>query len=249
MNLSDDFTIGEHRSYRSFDTHDVFTSFRVVVETSDLYIRALKNLQKEARSLIVECRSQIERSIARRPEFLTNLDPMEVAPFDTPVVAKMIHAGKKAGVGPMAAVAGTVAEFVGRNLLPSSEEIIVENGGDVFIHVKRPIVIGIYAGKITLGAKFGIKIGPTLIPTGVCTSSAKIGPSISFGRTDAATVVSSDVSLADAVATGLGNRIKTTRDLKPAVQWACNLDGVQGALAIFEDKIAVQGDLELVPIG
>jgi uncharacterized protein len=249
MNLPDDFTISEHRSYRSFETHDVFTSFRVVVETSDLYIRALKNLEKEARSLIVECRSQIERSIAKRPEFLTSLDPLDAAPFDSPVATKMIQVGKKAGVGPMAAVAGAVAEFVGRNLLPLSEEIIIENGGDIFVYVKRPIVIGIYAGKTAIGANFGIKIGPTVIPTGVCTSSAKIGPSVSFGRTDAATVVASDVSLADAVATGLGNRIKTARDLKPGVQWACNLSGVQAALAICGDKIAVQGDLELVPIG
>ena len=248
MNLSDNFIIGEHRSYRSFERHDVFTSFRVVVETSDLYIRALKNLENEARSLIIECRSQIERSIARRPEFLTSLDPIDAAPFDTPVAIKMIHAGKKAGVGPMAAVAGAVAEFVGRNLLASSDEIIVENGGDIFIHVKRPIVIGVYAGETTLGARFGIKIGPTVIPTGVCTSSAKIGPSTSFGRADAATVVSSDVSLADAVATGLGNRIKTTKDLESGVQWACKVDGVQAALAICEDKIAVLGDVELVPI-
>lgn len=249
MNRLSKITIFEPRTYRSFEENDIFTSFRVVVETSDIYIRALKNLKDQAKALIIECRAQIEDAIHRRPEFLTSFDPIDLDPLDSPVALRMIDAGTKAGVGPMAAVAGAVAEYVGRNLLPMSSEVIIENGGDIFVHVKCPVVIGIHAGESPLSDKVGIKIGPTVLPIGVCTSSGKIGPSTSLGKADAATVVSFDVSLADAVATGLGNRIRATRDLESAVKWATNIYGVMAALAIFEDKMAVSGDVELTPIG
>jgi hypothetical protein len=148
----------------------------------------------------------------------------------------------------MASVAGAVAEFVGRSLLRLSDEVIVENGGDVFIHVKRGVTVGVFFFFSFFTGKIGIKIGPTSLPVGVCTSSANVGPSTSFGRAEAATVVSFDSSLADAVATGLGNRVMKNSDLEPAVSWATNIDGVLGALAIMEDKMAISGDIELTPI-
>ncbi len=249
MNYSSEIIIAEPRTYRSFGNDDVFISFRVVVDTSDLYIKALHNLEDQARSFIIECRTQVEDSIRRRPEFLTSFDPIDPGPLDSSVALRMIEAGKKAGVGPMAAVAGAVAEFVGRNLLPLSDEVIVENGGDIFVHVKRSIVIGVHAGASPLSGKLGIRIGPTTMPVGICTSSAKVGPSTSLGKTDAATVVSYDASLADAVATGLGNRIKSADDIKSAVEWAMDVDGVLAAMAIFEDKLAVSGAIELTPVG
>jgi uncharacterized protein len=249
MNRLSQITILEPRTYRSFEENDLFTNFRVVVETSDIYIMALKNLEAQAKALIIECRARIEDAIHRRAEFLTSFNPIDPDPLDSPVALRMITAGTKAGVGPMAAVAGAVAEYVGRYLLPMSSEIIIENGGDIFVHVKHPVVIGIHAGKSPLSDKIGVKIGPTVIPAGVCTSSGKIGPSTSLGKADAATVVSLDVSLADAVATGLGNRINAARDLESAVNWATNINGVVAALAIFEDKMAVSGDIELTPIG
>jgi len=243
-----DIIICEPRTYRSPEDKDGFTSFRVVVETSDLFIMALKNLSDQARNSTLECRAQIEDAIRRRPEFLTSYKPLKPDELDSPIVLRMINASRKAGVGPMASVAGAVAEFVGRNLLLLSDEVIVENGGDVFIHVKRGVTVGVFAGTSFFTGKIGIKIGPTSLPVGVCTSSAKVGPSTSLGRVDAATVVSFDSSLADAVATGLGNRVMKNSDLEPAVSWATNIDGVLGALAIMEDKMAISGDIELTPI-
>ncbi|MDR3604390.1 MAG: UPF0280 family protein [Syntrophaceae bacterium] len=248
MNCSPNIVVAEPRIYRSFANDDVFTNFRVVVDTSDLYIKALSNLADQAKAFVMECRAQIEDSIARRLQFLTSFDPIDTDPLDSSAPTRMINAAEKAGVGPMAAVAGAVAEFVGRNLLQLSREIIVENGGDIFVHVNRPVVIGIHAGTSPLSDKLGIKIGPTTMPLGICTSSAKVGPSTSLGKADAATVVSYDVSLADAVATGLGNRIKSARDMKSAVEWAMSVDGVLAALVIFEDKLAVSGDIELTPV-
>ncbi len=248
MNRSSNIVVAEPRTYRSFTNGDIFTTFRVVVDTSDLYIKALSNLEDQAKVFILECRAQIEDSIARRLQFLRSFDPVEADPLDSPTSTRMIEAAKKAGVGPMAAVAGAIAEFVGRNLLQLSPEIIVENGGDIFVHVKRPVVIGIHAGTSPISGKIGIKIGPTAMPLGICTSSANVGPSTSLGKADAATVVSYDVCLADAVATGLGNRIKSARDMKSAVEWAMGVDGVLAALTVFDDKLAVSGAIELTPV-
>ena len=188
--------------------------------------------EKETEALIKKYRAQIEWAIARRPEFLTSLKPLEEDPADSPIVASMIRAGKKAGTGPMAAVAGAVAEFVGKELLQWSPEVIIENGGDIFLKVARPIVVGIFAGNSRFSGRFGIQVQPTILPIGICTSSGRVGPSLSLGVSDAATIISKDTALADAVATAMGNRIRSDHDLKAAVEWAMTIPGVEGALAV-----------------
>lgn len=236
------------RTYRDFGTADGFTNFRVVVETSDLYVKALKPLARETEILVRECRDQIEAAIARRPEFLNSLAPLEADPGDSPAVRRMIEAGKKSGTGPMAAVAGEVAEYVGKGLLDKSAEVIIENGGDLFIHVKRPVIVGLFAGESQFSGKIGIQIQPTPVPVGVCTSSATIGPSLSLGGADCATVVSRDTPLADAMATAMGNRVRKPADLRDAVEWAMSVPGVDGALTVLGDTIAALGEIELVPL-
>jgi ApbE superfamily uncharacterized protein (UPF0280 family) len=243
-----DSTIFEPRTYRAFDHSGRLKSFRVVVETSDLYIKAHSVLEKETEQLIRSCRGQIEAAIARRPEFLKSLVPIEEHPADAAVALQMVRAAKKAGTGPMAAVAGAVAEFVGRALLDLSPEVIVENGGDIFLMVSQPIVVGVFARNSPFNNRMGIKLDPTPIPVGVCTSSGTVGPSMSFGIADCATIISRDVSLADAVASGLGNRIQGPSDLTRAVEWAMKIPGVDAALAILDEKMAALGDIELVPL-
>lgn len=238
----------EPRLYRNFGPEDDFRSFRVTVDTSDLYVKALSSLEAETEGLIRECRSLIERSIERRPEFLKSLTPIETSPGESVVTTRMILAGRKAGVGPMAAVAGAVAEYVGRGLMNLSDEVMIENGGDLFVFVKRDIVVGVHAGSSPFSEKIGLKIEPTAIPVGISTSSGRVGPSRSFGKADAATVLSHDPTLADAVATALGNRISGTDDLGPACQWAMSIDGITGCLAILDDKMAALGKISLVPV-
>jgi len=74
------------------------------------------------------------------------LVPLEPEPSAPEVVRLMCWAGKNAGVGPFAAVAGAVAELVGLGLLGHTEEVVVENGGDIFMQVKRKRVVAVYAG-------------------------------------------------------------------------------------------------------
>lgn len=236
------------RTYRDFLEADRFKTFRVVVETSDLYVKALLNLEGEAERLVRQCRCQIETAIAARPEFLTSMTPLPETPGDALPVVRMLRAGWKAGTGPMAAVAGAVAEFVGRGLLMWSPEVIVENGGDIFLQVEQPVVVGLIAGMSPFSGRIGLRVPATPLPLGVCTSSATVGPSTSLGKADAVTIVSKDTALADAVATAAGNLIRRPSDLKRAVEWTLTIPGVDGAVAVMGDKIAAMGDIELVPI-
>lgn len=237
--------IVEPRNYRDFGKNERFQTFRVVVEQTDLYVRAGVVAKEQAERLVRSCRREVEQAIARRSEFASSMTPIEEDEFDGPTVLRMIGAARKAGTGPMAAVAGAIAERVGRELLTVSDELIVENGGDIFVKVDTPVVVGLYAGKSPFSNRIGIKAQPGL-PLGICTSSRTVGPSLSLGAADAATVVSRDTALADAVATALGNRINGHADLKRAVEWAVSVPGVESAVAIIGEKLALQGDLELV---
>lgn len=236
------------RTYRTYYDSGRFCSFRVTVETSDLYVKALKRLDRETERLVRDGRGQIKEAILRRPEFLNSLSPLDEDPKDSPMVLSMIRAAQKAGTGPMAAVAGAVAEFVGRRLLELSPEIIIENGGDIFAKIHGPLTCGIFAGSSPFSQRLGIRISETGLPVSVCTSSGSVGPSRSFGRADAAVAISNSASLADAAATAMGNRIQHHRDLRAGVEWAMSIKGVKGAVAVLGDEMVALGDLELIPI-
>ncbi len=236
------------REYRDFSIHGRFETFVVKVESSDLYIKALKKLEREAHDLIVEARAQVELEILRRPEFLRTLAPIPELGDEKFAPQRMLRASKKAGVGPMAAVAGAVAEYVGRGLMEYSEEVMIENGGDIFMRVYHETIVGVVAPGSPFSGKLGLRLPPSPLPIGVCASSATVGPSLSKGRANCAMVISRDAPLADAVATAMGNRINEERDLQNAIDWALTIEGVSAALAIIGDKIAVKGDLGLVPL-
>ncbi len=224
-------------------------AFEVRVGTSDLYLRADRDLSREALAALRTVRGHIEAHAAERPAFATALAPLDAPPGMPSVVEAMYAAGRSAGVGPLAAVAGAVAGAVGRELRRWTREVLVENGGDIYAELEEETVIGLFAGPSPLSGRVGLRIAPEDTPLGVCTSSGTVGPSLSFGRADAATVVARDPALADAVATALGNRIRSAPDLEPAVSWATGVPGVLGAVAVLGDRLAAMGAVELVPLG
>jgi ApbE superfamily uncharacterized protein (UPF0280 family) len=236
------------RFYRAFEIGaQRRVPFRVCIATTDLYLRADRDLSAEAFAAARRARRQIEAHIVRRPAFATSLEPLE-PPGEpiAPILASMYAAGRAAGVGPMAAVAGAVAEAVGRELRGHSREVMVENGGDVYLDLEEEAVVGLLTGPSPFGEKLGMRVAPNSTPLGVCTSSATVGPSRSFGRADAATAVSRDTALADAVATRLGNRFRGTDDLESHIDWAVAISGVLGAVVVIGDRLAAAGDVELV---
>lgn len=224
-------------------------SFRVAVKETDLHIHAAQNLEREALNAILTHRGYLETYIGRWPGFATAMVPWRIEGPAPDIVREMAWAGQMCGVGPMAAVAGVMAQAVGRALLRESEDVMVENGGDVFIRLTNPVTVAIYAGKSPLSMRIGLRLAETPQALGICTSSGTVGHSTSYGAADAVCVVSDSCALADAAATAVGNRISARGDLQPAVDFGSAIQGVKGLVAIIEDAIAIWGDLEVVPIG
>lgn len=236
------------RHYRKRVKPGELTTFEVAVKETDLFVSAEKKLDKETKDLVFEARHQIESYIRLHPEFLTTLHPYPVDPYAPPLVREMIECTRLVGVGPMAAVAGTIAQFVGHGLLDFSSQVIVENGGDIFLKVDRGATISIFAADSPLSEKVGLLVSPKRMPLGVCSSSGTVGHSFSSGVADVGCVVASSAAFADGAATALCNMIHGPRDLKRVGAWAEKTKGVLGVLVILGDKLATWGDIELVAL-
>jgi ApbE superfamily uncharacterized protein (UPF0280 family) len=236
----------QERTYRSLVNDDRLRSFRVAVKETDLLVRSKKLLEKEARDLVLKYRLPLERYIEDHPEFLHCLVPFAKDRFAPPIVRTMIEAGRKAGVGPMAAVAGAIAEYVGKDLLSLTDEVIVENGGDIFINAASPLIVAVYAGESPLSNKLGIRITCSGDPLGVCTSSGTVGHSLSFGKADAVVVISDSAALADAAATSIGNKVTGKRDVAATIDFGKEIEGVQGIVVVIDDELGVWGKMELI---
>ena len=235
----------EPRTYRHWIEGDDLIAFNVTVKETDLYIRALRNLKRKAHRLVLKYRSQLEEYIERNPNFLTSLEPIPV-PEDAPhIVKQMALAAQEAQVGPMASVAGAIAELVGNELLDFSPEIIVENGGDIYLKSLKKRVIGIYAGKSPLSGKIGLEINSPETPLGICTSSGTVGHSLSYGSADAVVVVAASATLADAAATAIGNMIKKPDDITSGIEFAQSINKLKGLVVIKDEHIGIWGDIKL----
>lgn len=233
------------RTYRNQLRPHGLTTFQVAVRETDLYIASNRDLSKQASDAIHVYRSHIENYIKLHPEFHSSLSPLPDDTFAPAIVRSMLSASSWAGVGPMATVAGAMADFVGCHLLQFSPEVIVENGGDIYLNCQKELIVGIFAGESPLSNKVAIKVAPTKMPLGICTSSGTVGPSLSFGRADAVCVVSKSAALADAAASQIGNRIKSGKDIQPAIHLGTKISGITGILIIIEDQMGAWGDIEL----
>jgi len=239
----------EPRTYRTRMARPGLTGFRVEVRETDLWVLAGQDFSREVRELVIQERQQLEAYIGGHPAFLTSLTPWPEDPFAPALVREMIAAAAIAQVGPMAAVAGALAARVGRYLAPLSPEVIVENGGDIYLVVTQPATVALFAGKSPLSHKVGLRLDPAVSPLGVCTSSATVGHSLSFGKADAACVLAQNTALADAAATALGNRIQGPDSIAPGLDWLASLPDILGAVVIVGEKLGAWGQVELVPLG
>ena len=237
--------LGDIRFYRNWGESEDLISFNVAVKETDLYILAQKNLKRKAYKSVSKYRVILEKYIQRNPSFKNSLEPF-LTGKDAPLIVKeMAEAGRKTGVGPMAAVAGAIAEFVGKDLLDHSPEVIVENGGDIFIKSSKVRRIGIYAGDSSFTKKIAIEILPEKTPLGVCTSSGTVGHSLSLGKADAAVVISPSTILADASATAIGNLVQDESDILQGIEFATKIKGIKGVLIIKNGKMGIWGDVNI----
>jgi uncharacterized protein len=236
------------RTYRECVSTENLVSFSLSVKETDLFISASENLEKEAKDAVLQARLTIENYINKNPDFKHSLVPLPFDRFAPEIIKKMLRASSASGVGPMAAVAGAVAEHTGTELLKYSTEVIIENGGDIFFKISRDVTVGIFAAESPLSEHIGIKISSSENPFSVCTSSGRVGPSLSFGSADAVTIKSASPTLADAAATAIGNMIEKHSDIQRGIDEAKKISMIDGVLIIKDEHLGVWGNMELVSL-
>lgn len=244
--------MAQRRFYRTVMGEGRFSYCTVMVQESDLWIGYAPHtvdsqaLIKEAARVLRRCRSEI--LCYPDPAFLTSFAPLipqekSVSPF----LERMLNSSFLSGTGPMASVAGALAQEVGTQLKEkfSLEEIVVENGGDLFVDVLKPLTIAVFAGKNPLSGKIGLVVGPEHCPLGVCTSSATVGHSYSFGAADAVVVACHDAALSDGYATAFCNKVHSEADVEVVADEMNTIGQILSALVLLDTKLALCGQLEV----
>lgn len=219
------------RTYRTFTYREAV--FRIFCEKFDAVTVE-----------IVRQRRILEEYIARHPDFRQSLEPLELLAGAPEVAQSMARAAKLVGVGPMAAVAGAMAQFAGRAALDAgAREVIVDNGGDIYIRAVEPVIIGLKTGTADLGDRLAFSLQADEMPISICSSSGKMGHSMSLGECDLATVVAKDAALADAAATQAANLVRDVGDIDAALENIAGIEGVDGVMIIKGARVGLAGKL------
>lgn len=235
----------EERFYRN----QVLSKFKLEVShrESDLLICTDKNIDRNlAKNILIKYYKEIERYGKKNSLFLNSLSPLEEDKDAPVIVKKMMESSFLAGIGPFSSVAGAIAFYVGGELLRFCDEVIVENGGDIFLKINEDKQIGVYLGDKFEIENLTLKIKKRNYTFGISSSSSCIGHSLNFGRADLVTVIAKDAIIADSFATSLSNKIKKIEDISKILEKVKNVPLIEGVLAAFEGKIFLWGDLEIV---
>jgi hypothetical protein len=219
------------RVYRSFVHKEA--SLQICCEAFDVVTRE-----------IVRQRAILEEYIRRHPHFQHSLEPVAVNADAPEVARRMARAASRVGVGPMAAVAGAMAQLaVEAAIKAGAEEAIVDNGGDIYLQIVEPVIIGLYPGESEQISRLAFSLQACDTPLSICSSSGKMGHSLSLGYCDLATVVAKDAALADAAATLAANLVKTVGDVEPALNQIVSIEGVSGVLIVKDGHTGLAGKL------
>jgi ApbE superfamily uncharacterized protein (UPF0280 family) len=202
-----------------------------------------KGIQK-AKDAITHHRRNLEDYIKTNPNFFYTFKPV---PIPTgPLVAKlMAEAAEEANVGPMAAVAGVLADLAVKDMTTIGCKVaVMENGGEISAVSNTPIDVAVAAGDEPLSKRFGFRL--TEFPMGVATSSGRFSHAFSFGDAEAATVFCKNAGLADATATAVCNVVKG-EDSRAAIQAGINkafsIEGVEGVLIVYKGFTGTAGKI------
>ena len=235
----------QERAYRGLIEPKELYNTTVIEKETDLFIVSSNEFKHQEK--VREIRKIISDYILIRPEFQTSLSPIASDEFAPDMIKHMISVSKQANVGPMAAVAGAVSQYLGE-FIDFNSEIIIENGGDIYLKSRDDRIISIYAGESSFSNRVGIKIKSEDTPLGICTSAGKVGHSLSFGNTDAVVVISEDTLLADVTATSIGNIVKTKEDIRDGLEFGKSISGILGIVIIIDEELGAWGEIELVSI-
>lgn len=234
------------RFYRQeFQTNGLY-SFQVKVLESDLFIICDRDLSTMALNNLNRTRGEIQEHIERNPVFLHSLTPVKTV-SDSKIIERMEHASDLFGVGPMATVAGAVAQCMAEELSPHCSHLIIENGGDICLKSEKPVTVSVYAGEDSpFGNRLRFRVKPEGNLMGICTSSGTIGHSLSLGNASAVVVLSDSAITADAGATAIANLIKTPADVEKVLKGEKGKGRLNGLIIVAGNTFGAWGNMEFV---
>lgn len=242
----------KERNYRSLFRNEGRTGFVVAHKKSDLWVGVDKasftpEMPAFCKVFLEDLWGEMEAYLTRDPGYGASLVPYAARPDAPEIFTAMSAVAKRTGIGPMSAVAGAVALRVGEALKSrfGATEVLVENGGDIYVDVADELTVSVFAGESPLSEKVGWHIVRPRITMGVCTSSGTVGPSLSFGKADAVMVACRDVLLADSYATAFANQVKTVEDVQRVADKMAEVEEILAAIVIKGDRIGMTGEFDL----
>ncbi|MBD3264200.1 MAG: UPF0280 family protein [Candidatus Omnitrophica bacterium] len=221
-------------------------SLEIAYKESDILIVSSAEIEyKEAYNLLIKYYGIVEKYAKDRPDFLNSLSPLKEDSRASSIAKDMIFYSGLAGTGPFSAVAGAISFYVGRELLSSVDEIILENGGDIFIKTKKARRIGVYLGENSSFPQLGLEIQPRNGDFGIASSSSLLGHSLGFGQAELVTVIGKNSMVADAFATAFSNKVKDDRSVDFVLKEARKNDYLDGLMIVFKGQLYIWGDIAL----
>jgi len=243
-------SMSEKKSISSRSSRDLgnLNEFKIEYGNSKIKVYCDKDLKNEALLELEKNYMLLENYIIEDKFFLTSYSPLNISKNAPRIVKIMADVAERVNVGPMASVAGTIAELICEFMLKNgANNVIVDNGGDICLRVSNPVTVRIYAGNSRFSNRIALKIMPESGKIGVCTSSSSVGHSVNFGDADAVTVVAKSCALADASATAIANCVRGKNGIERGIQKAKEIKGIDGTIIIRGDEMACFGNLpELV---
>lgn len=223
-------------------------NWRIIYKYSDLLVSCDRDLSFKIGRLIKEIYDLLESFIKKEQSFQKSLSPVKIEQNFPDIIKKMCRRAAIFNVGPMAAVAGAVCEYIAAGLDRHCRRLIIENGGDVYIKSNKDVDIGVYLKNVNFKDKIYLKIKAKDTPCGVCSSSGSFGHSLSMGKSDLVAVLSKSTISADAAATAIANKIIKPSDIDENIEHYKTIKDISGILIIKDDRIGLWGNIELVNI-
>lgn len=217
-----------------------YSKIHIKSDRKEAVFEAIEEIRRHTKELL--------RYVEENPSFKLSLEPLDVDPEAPVVVQRMVEASRIAGVGPMASVAGAIADLGLEALLKAGASVaLVENGGEVSAYTaSEDIVVLISTCEPLLSGKIGFLITRDDSRLGVGTSSGKVSQTVSFGEADSVTVVADNAAIADAAATSICNAVVGSNirsSIVKGLERAKSIKGVRGAIIVREGCAGLTGKL------
>lgn len=237
------------KEYRSLLSQNDMVRFSLCWKYSDIVISIDKENWHDAipyLALMALKHAYSNLETYRHPEWFSSYKPIDAYPNAPLLLKRMSEAAHSADVGPMAAVAGAIADLLLETLSNAYTFSFcsIENGGDCAIVSTRATYVALASESARFQGFLTLELPPG--HWGVATSSGTVGHSINFGQADTCTIVASSGALADAWATRCSNAIHDKSTLEQTAWLVDTTDQIDAFFGCIGEHMCYKGKFKLL---